>query len=715
MNTMKAINLRIEKEIAIIEFDQPDSKVNVLNEDTMRQLDGQIDGLLAKSEIKALLFTSKKEGIFIAGADIKEIENITSSGDASDKAEKGKAVLDKICNSSLVTVAVINGVCLGGGLELALACKYRVASFSDKVRLGLPEVKLGIIPGFGGTQRLPRVVGLSRSLNMILSGEMVSGKDALRYALVDRLFPDVRLVENAIEYARGILQKTERPGKKGKRKLFLTLLEETPFGRAVLFDQAKKNVLKKTKGFYPAPLEAIGVIRRTYGKSFKEGSLVESEAFGRLAVTDISKNLIKVFYLNEEFKKLPWVAAEIKPAKIEKCGILGAGVMGGGIAQLVSFHDIPSRLKDINYEALKSALKTARGLFDYAVKKRLMRQPVADKKMGLISPTTTYKGFENTDIVIEAVVEDLNIKQKVFGELSRIVSPTAVLASNTSSLPIIDIARTAEHPERAVGLHFFNPVHRMPLVEVIRSEKSGDRALATTIAFARKIGKVVIVVKDVPGFLINRILLSYMNEAGFLFEEGMDMTHIDDIARAFGMPMGPIELMDEVGIDVGYKVAKILENSYGTRMRVADILEKVKEKGLLGKKAGRGFYIHKGKKKEPNPVVYSLAGGRPRSCGISDETALKRMIYTMVNEAARCLEEKVADSPGTVDIGMIMGTGFPPFRAGLLRYADKVGAGSVVGDLERFAKEFKSPRFKPCDLLVDMRDKNGGFFYGNVR
>lgn len=713
VSEMGGVDLRIEKEIAIIEFDQPDSRVNVLNTATMQELDRAIDTVLGNPGIGALCIVSKKEGIFIAGADIKEIENITSADDARNKAEKGKVVLDKIRKSNLATIAVINGVCLGGGLELALSCKYRVASFSDKVKLGLPEVRLGIIPGFGGTQSLPRVVGLSRSLNMILSGEMVSGKDALKIGLVDRLFPEVSLIRDSVDFAHGILKGAFRTGKKEKKKIPLVLLEDTPLGRAILFDTARKNVLKKTKGFYPAPLKAIEVIRKTYGKGFKYGSRVESEAFGELAITDVSKNLIKVFYLNEEFKKLPWVGPDIKPDRIDKCGIVGAGIMGGGIAQLVSFHDIPSRLKDINYGALKSALKTARGLFDYAVKKRILKNHQAENKMGLISPTTTYKGFENTGLVIEAVVEDINIKQKVFKELSGIVPSQAVLASNTSSLPIIDISRDAEHPDRAVGLHFFNPVHRMPLVEVIRSPRSSDRAIATTIAFARRIGKVVIVVKDVPGFLINRILLSYMNEAGFLFEEGMDMIRIDGIARNFGMPVGPVELIDEVGIDVGYKVAKILEAHYGPRMHVAPILEKVKAKGLLGKKSWKGFYLHKGKEKRPNRDIYGLvARGHSH---ITDETALKRMIYIMVNEAARCLEEKVVDSPGTVDIGMIMGTGFPPFRAGLLRYADSIGIGNIVNDLENFEKEFNgSRRFKPCNYLVNLRNKNGGF-YGTVR
>ncbi len=711
---MDALNLKIEKDIAILEFDLPDSKVNVLNRQTMQELDRIMDQLagIREGEIKGLIISSKKEGIFIAGADIKEIENISSSEEAREKAEKGKDILNKLRRLNLITIAAINGACLGGGLELALHCKYRVAGFSEAVRIGLPEVKLGLIPGFGGTQKLPEIVGLIRATNMILSGEMISGKDALRYGLVDRLFPDKRLIEDSISFIRELSEGRVKVKVRKSKGLQNSFLENTPLGRAIFFDQAKKNVIKKTRGFYPAPLEAIEVLKRTYGGSIKRGSSLESETFSRLAVTEISKNLIKVFYLNEEFKNFPWVDAKIKPAKVDKCGIVGAGVMGGGIAQLLGFYDIPTRIKDINYEALKTALKTAKGLFDYAAKKKILRQHQIDYKLGLISPTITYKGFENTDLVIEAVVEDLNIKQKVFKELSQITSPKTVLASNTSSLPIAKIAETADSPERVAGLHFFNPVHRMPLVEVIRSSKTSDQALATVIRFARRIGKVVIVVKDVTGFLINRILLSYMNEAGFLFEEGLKIEDIDRIARDFGMPMGPIELIDEIGVDVGYKVAKILEDAYGERMRVAPILEKVKNKGLLGKKTKAGFYIHAKFKKRANPDIYKIALS-PASRPASDEVALKRMIYTMINEAARCLEEGVADRPQAVDIGMIMGTGFPPFRAGLLRYADSLGPDNIVRTLHEFEKSLNAERFKPCNYLINMVEKRRGF-YGTI-
>ncbi|MBI5143514.1 MAG: enoyl-CoA hydratase/isomerase family protein [Candidatus Omnitrophica bacterium] len=709
---MSALNLKIEKEIAVIEFDQPDSKVNVLNHETMKELDSLLDIIANKSEIKALLFTSKKDGIFIAGADIKEIEDINSADAAKNKAEKGKAVLTKIQDSSLITVAVINGACLGGGLELALTCKYRIAGFSDKVRLGLPEVKLGLIPGFGGTQRLPKLIGLGRSLNMILAGELVPGKDGLRYGLLDRLFPDNMLIEDSMEFVRGLLDRSITVRRKQKKTLLNIFLEDTPLGRAILFSQARKNVLNKTKGFYPAPLKAIEVIKRTYGKNSRKGSLIESVAFSELAITEVSKNLIKVFYLNEEFKKLPWVDPGIKSGPVKKCGVLGAGVMGGGIAQALSFYDIPTRLKDINYEALKTALKTAKGLFDYAVKKRILKGHQVTYKLGLVSPTLSYKGYENADLVIEAVVEDLNIKKNVFKELSGIVSSETVLASNTSSLPIIKIGEDANSDERVVGLHFFNPVHRMPLVEVIRSSRTSDKTVATVIAFARRIGKLVIVVKDVAGFLINRILLSYLNEAGFLLEEGVEIERVDRIARNFGMPVGPVELIDEIGIDVGYKVAKILEEAYGPRMAVAPILEGVKREGLLGKKSKRGFYIHGKKRKAPNPDIYKLIKS-PKAVRISDEAALKRMIYTMINEAARCLEENVVDRPHAVDIGMIMGTGFPPFRAGLLRYADSIGIEKIVMGLRNFERELNAVRFRPCNYLLDMEKKRGSF-YGTI-
>ncbi|MBU4311098.1 MAG: enoyl-CoA hydratase/isomerase family protein [Candidatus Omnitrophica bacterium] len=707
---MKSINLKIKDKVAILEFDQPDSKVNVLNSESMQEFSLAIDELAGNPGVEALVITSIKSGIFIAGADIKEIERIYSKEEAREKVDAGKEIFGRLHDLDLVTVAAINGVCLGGGLELALACKYRVSSFSDKVKIGLPEVKLGILPGWGGTERLPRLIGLTRALTMILSGNIISAKDALKYGIVDRLFPEARLIDDTIDFVHGILERRIHVKRGRRKKLVQKFLEDTIPGRSIVFSQARKNVIKRTKGFYPAPLKILDLIKCTYGRPVKIGSRLETKAFSELAVTDVSKNLIKVFFLNEEYKKLQWVDSAVEPLPVNKCGVVGAGIMGGGIAQLLSYRDIPVRIKDINYEALRHALKTASGIFRYDIKKGKIKRHQAEYKLGLISPSVTYRGFENADLVIETVVENIDVKKKVLKELSQVSSPGAIFASNTSSFPVIDMALAADAPERVGGLHFFNPVHRMPLVEVIGSEKTSDRTLATLIAFARRIGKVVIVVKDVPGFLINRILLSYLNEAGYLIGEGMEMERIDRIARGFGMPMGPIELIDEVGIDVGYKVIKILEAAYGARMKIAPVLEKVKEKNLLGKKGKAGFYIYKGKnKKKPNPEISRLVK-HGAGQAISEGAALERMIYVMVNEAARCLEEGVADRPQTIDIGMIMGTGFPKFRAGLLRYADAVGIENITEGLIGFENKLNAERFKPCKYLLDMAEKKEKFY-----
>lgn len=708
---MRALNLKIENRIATLEFDQPDSKVNLLNSATMQEFAQIINQLAQESQpqVQALIISSKKDGSFIAGADIKEIEQIHLAAEAKEKSEKGKQILNSLQNLEIITLAVINGACLGGGLELALACKYRVASFSKQIKIGLPEVKLGLVPGWGGTQRLPRLIGLAPALKMILSGQTLSDREALKCGLVDRLFSEARLKEESHNFVNRILDGTEQIKRKPYQGLSKVLLENTPLGRAILFQQVKKNILNKTKGFYPAPLKALELIKRTYGKSNRNGFILESEIFSQLAATEVSKNLIKVFYLNEKFKKFPWVADQIKPAKVNKCAIVGAGVMGGGIAHLTSSHDIPTRIKDVNFESLKKALKTAREIFDYSLRNRKLKKNQVEYKLGLISPTVTYQGFENTDIVIEAVVEDLSIKQKVFKELSQIVSLGAVLVSNTSALSISRLAETVSYPERVVGLHFFNPVQRMPLVEIIKSAKTSDQTLATVIAFARGLGKTVIVVQDRPGFLVNRILFPYLNEAAFLLEEGMPIEKIDRIARRFGMPLGPLELADEVGIDVGYKVAKILHDAFGDRMRIASVLDNLIQKGLLGKKSGQGFYLHTGKRKIPNPEVYKMTkpnNGRE----VSDVIALKRMIYSMVNEAARCLEEKVVSCPEAIDMGMIAGIGFPPFRAGLLRYADSVGIEAIATDLVSFQNEFGQERFRPCEFLIEKAKRMQSFY-----
>ncbi len=699
-----AWTLTAEQGIGRLVFDDPEAEINILTFKNLTALNQILDDIAKRSDIRALVIASGKSRIFIAGADIKEIEGIKSADEAISKAEQGKAVFKKIEDLKFPTVCAINGACLGGGFELALSCGYRVASFSPNVKIGLPEVNLGILPGFGGSIRLPRLLGLIRALPLILTGRIVSSQEALKFGIVDRLFPEKTLQEDAVSLA-GKLASGARIRAPRKKDLMTRFLEDTGTGRAVVFSRAKKDVLAKTKGHYPAPFEIIRLISATYGRKGAGVYRKESEHFSRLATTDVSKNLIKVFYLTEKYKKNRWTKSTVETDGVNKCGIVGAGVMGGGIAQLVSYKDIPVRVKDLNEKALGGALKEAMSVYKSALKRRKVKAHDVENKMHLISVGLTNQGLKNCDMIIEAVIEDLGVKQKVFKEMDALVGPQTILASNTSSLSVGKMAEGCRHPERITGLHFFNPVSRMPLVEVIRAAHSSDDAIERTVLFARRLGKTVIVVEDRPGFVVNRLLLPYMNEAAYLLQEGFSPDRIDRLVEAFGMPMGPIELADQVGIDVSYKVAHILQDAFGERMKVAPILEDVKKKGLLGKKADKGFYVYTGKTKQANPEIKISA-----STKTSEEDALKRMLYIMINEAARILEEKVADSAASIDIGMIMGTGFPPFQGGLLRAADTIGPAEILKDLERFQKEVDAKRFEPSQLLRTLAAQHKTFY-----
>ncbi|MEK7375816.1 MAG: 3-hydroxyacyl-CoA dehydrogenase NAD-binding domain-containing protein, partial [Candidatus Margulisiibacteriota bacterium] len=575
------------------------------------------------------------------------------------------------------TIALINGACLGGGTELALACDYRLAGFGEKIKIGLPEVNLGVIPGFGGTVRLPRLTGLRKGLELIVSAKLLSPEAALKAGLVDKLTSIKLLREEGIKFLleKGKKRKKFKPPVKGFINL---LLEGTFIGKWILLSLTKKSVLAATKGKYPAPLLAADVITRNYGSSLKKALEREAKAFGRLVITDVSKNLVSIFFLNEKYKKERWVDAclagrQAVPLPVKKCAVLGAGVMGGGIAQLFSFNGIPVRMKDINWQALLSGLRAAKKVYDGARKRRKIKQAQAINGMALISPTLDYSGFSNCDVVVEAVVEDMDIKQSVFEELSRIVKPSAILASNTSCLPISGIASRTKDPSRVVGLHFFNPVHRMPLIEIVRSSQTSDEVVATMVDISRKLGKTPIVVKDSWGFLVNRLLIPSLLEAADLLEEGVSFERIDKALLDFGLPMGAFWLLDEIGLDVGYKVARLLEENLGQRMKVAEILKKVYEKKWLGRKSSKGFYIYKGRDRKPNKEIYGLL--RSKHLRIAAEEIVKRVIFRMVSEAVLCLEENVVKEASAVDIGMIMGAGFPPFRGGLLRYADSISIG----------------------------------------
>ncbi len=703
-----ALIYKEENNIATITLDQPDSRANVLGTAILLELDKIFDQLNNPSSLKAIVIQSAKKDIFIAGADIKEIESITDAVEGKTKSQAGQRILNKLEDLPVPTIAVIDGAALGGGCELALACRYRIATFNDKVRIGLPEVNLGFVPGFGGTWRLPRLVGLQGALKLILSGAPVDGRAALKMGLIDRLYSRVGLADRVAEFVNEINASGKRRRYPVVRpKGFNAFLENTAIGRNFIFSKSKESVLKASRGFYPAPLSALDVVSRTRGLSRRAAMDIESSAFAELAVTPVSKNLVSLYYLTEKFKKLSVPGAEgVKPAAVSKAGVIGAGIMGGGIAQLLSNRGVRVRLKDINHDAIAKGLKAAYDVYKQAIKRRRMKPADVAVGMAMISGTLDHSGFSDADIVIEAVVENMNIKKKVFEEVARHVPDRTILASNTSSLSLTEMGRGVKDPSRIIGFHFFNPVHRMPLIEIITTGQTSQATIAGTLEFAKRLGKTPILVKDAPGFLVNRILLAYINEAGHLLQEGGDIERLDKVVTDFGMPMGPFLLSDEVGLDVGVKVLHILEAGLGPRFKSSKIFDEVFALKLLGKKSGRGFYIH-GPRRRVNPAVQALIKA---SSAVSDKEALERMLYIMINEAARILEEGVVDGADTVDIGMIMGTGFPPFRGGVLRYADTLGVERIVDDLNRLEERFKDGRFKPARFLLDLKARNTRFY-----
>ncbi|MFQ5708300.1 MAG: 3-hydroxyacyl-CoA dehydrogenase NAD-binding domain-containing protein [bacterium] len=704
--------------LAFLTFDLKDKNANILSSKVMQELDRVLQRLPTLSEIKALIFMSGKEGNFIAGADVAEIKDITDPEDGRQKARLGQAIFQKINELPFPVIAAIQGACVGGGLELALACHYRIAKNDPKTRLGLPEVRLGILPGFGGTQRLPRLIGIQNALDLILTGKLVDAKRAYKMGLVDRAianhFPDKFMNAAAEEFALEILDPQRAAAvknRRGAKGLNALLLEKNPLGRKLLFDQARKRTLKNTRGHYPAPLKALEAVQQGLQLSLKQGLEIEARLLGELITTQVSKNLISIYYLNEALKKDSGVEkSEARPAEVKQVGILGAGVMGGGIAQLLAHHEIPSRMKDVNTEALSVGMKRAQEIFQAAVNKKRLLPKEMTRKLSFISSTLDYSGFSQLDFVIEAIVENLDVKKKVFAEVEAEVKETTILASNTSSLSITEMAQAVKKPERFIGLHFFNPVHRMPLVEVIRGEKTSDQTTVTTVAFAKRLGKIPIVVKNSPGFLVNRILGPYINEGALLLQDGARIEQIDRAMVEFGMPMGPLNLLDEVGIDVGFKVAQILHKAFPDRMAPSEIIARMHESGRLGKKGGKGFYLYNGKEKQVDPAIYELlANLRKPEGGISAEHIQERLLSTMIKEATLCLEEGIIRHPRDVDAGMIFGTGFPPFRGGLLKYADSLGLKAVVDKMKALQEKY-GERFEPPKLLLAKVEKKETFY-----
>ena len=711
--------------IASLVFNLQGEKVNKLSSAVLLELEAILDEVKSNKNIHLLLIKSDKKDVFIAGADINEIKNIKSESDSYKKVALGQEILNKIANLKIPTIALINGACLGGGLELALACNYRVAVDNPKTILGLPEVNLGIIPGFGGTQRLPKLIGLTESLKMILSGKPIDYKKAFRLGLVDKIIREEFLandfgdfIANSIIHQKGNQILLKRFSVCKKRFFKEVILG----GKYLIYYFAKKDLMLKTKGHYPAPLAAFDVIKRTYHSSeFVTNLNIEATEFSKLASGSISKNLINIFFTNEEIKKDNGVDnpnfdnSLIK--EINQVGLLGAGIMGGGIAWLFSNSNIAVRMKDISQFGIALGFNQVLKIYKQLKNIGKYKDNQISVKMDQISSTTKYDGFNNIDLVVEAIIENIDVKKDSFAELEHHIKKNTIVASNTSSLSISEMAKGLNYPERFVGMHFFNPVNKMPLVEVIRGEKTSDEAVATVVKLSKKLNKTPIVVKDVAGFLVNRILLPYINEAGFILQEGADLKNIDSLIENFGMPMGPFVLADTVGIDVGYKVAKSLHQSYGDRMIVCNLLSEIaKNKNLLGKKSNRGFYKYNkdGKKLDINPEIDKIVhkirnSNNQKKLYINNQDILDRCIFIMINEAAKCLEENVVKNHYYLDMAMIMGTGFPAFRGGVLKYADKIGIGVVVSRLKEFSKTY-GQRFEPANLLLKMNHGVQNFY-----
>lgn len=689
-----------------LRFDQPNSKANVLTRETMQEFQDIVAELEGRRDVKGVVITSGKDGIFIAGADISLIQSLSTFDDALKACTEGQQLIHRWSKLPCETVAAIHGACLGGGFELSLACTKRVASTGKATKMGLPEVNLGILPGFGGSIRLPRVTDLMNALPMILTGKQLDGMRAFKAAIVSAVLPVEDFNQRAIAWAKGNYGKAPKRPKSS----LMTLFMNTPFGRATALGKARNEVMDKTKGQYPAPLKILDLLGKTLGKSDLDWCLEqEAKHFASLAITPVSKRLIELFLLTEQVKKSKGALAE--PQRVERGAVLGAGIMGGGIAWAYANADLPVRMKDIKWEAVALGYQQAGAVYGKALKRRRIDEREFNRKLGLISGTTDYRGFQSVDVVIEAVVENMDVKKKVLQEAEAQISDQCIFASNTSSLSITEMQSVARRPERVAGMHFFNPVDRMPLVEVIAGERTSPETVATLFELAKRMKKTPVVVKDCPGFLVNRLLLPYMNEAIFLLEEGVPIDRLDRVMLAFGMPMGPLRLADEVGLDTAAKVAHILNDAYGVRAQAATLTSKVVESGRLGRKNGKGFYRWENDRATaPDTSIYEFVrsvGGNAAS--LSDQDLVDRMLAPMINEAALALDEEVVEEASQVDLALIMGTGFPPFRGGLLRYADSVGVDNVRQQLERFSQGGAGARLRPSAALSEYADR--GRFY----
>lgn len=708
---MNSVTAELDGRILVITFDEPGKPVNVLSRAVMEQFSEALRRAETDPAVGAVLIRSGKPAGFIAGADVHEIDAAKSPEELHGLIVSGQQVINRLERLGKPSVAAINGTALGGGLELALAAGYLIAADTPGTRIGLPETKLGLIPGWGGCQRLPRRAGVPKALSMILKGEALSARAARDAGVVDEAVAPhglERAARDVLEKALAAGGKLPAPPRKRRRTWADWFAALPGFGRSAALSHARDTAKRETRGHYPAADAAIDAIEAGLRGGLERGLAVEAERLSQLAFTPVGRNLRRIFFLSEAAKRKAKGGAAP-----DLVGVVGAGTMGAGIAGVLAAAGVRVRLRDVSEPALAAGLTKIRKSYDYEIKKKSVTELEAAQRMQRVLPTTGWTGLRNAGIVIEAVVEDMAAKRAVFAELDKAVGDAGVLASNTSALDLDELAAGTSRADRVVGLHFFNPVDRMPLVEVVRGRLTDDRSVAAALAVVKKIGKVPVVVANRPGFVVNRILGPYLVEAGWLLLETGDPRRVDEAARDFGLPMGPAELLDTIGLDVAASVVKTLHAAFGDRLKAPELFGKMIAAGWLGKKSGKGFYLHDAREPTAHPKLNELLRNAAGEEGVKpyrDEPMVfggpdapksaiaGRLVLPMINEAARVLDEGVCASADDFDLAMILGAGFAPFRGGLWTYAETMGLGNAVEQLEVWTREH-GPRFEPSEAL----------------